>query len=126
MANCVSVMTKIFRKRHDLRTHKQQAVSDWLNPLSLGSMSSSGYCKLCLNMRLGCLDLLECTAGKVHDLRWVVVLQMISIMFVIIYLKIRERNIRPKLNHHIRQRSAKSILVQHYKTILMIVCLNLL
>ena len=33
MANCVSVMTKILRKRHDLGTHKQQAVSDWLNPL---------------------------------------------------------------------------------------------
>ena len=37
--------------------------------------------------RLACLDLLECTAGKVHALRWVVVLQMSSIMFVIIYLK---------------------------------------
>ena len=31
------------RKGHDLRTHKQQADSDWLNPLSLGSMSASGY-----------------------------------------------------------------------------------
>ena len=47
MANCVSVMTKILRKRHDLRTHKQQAVSDWLNPLSLGSMSASGYIANC-------------------------------------------------------------------------------
>ena len=43
MAKCVSVMTKILRKRHDLRTHKQKAVSDWLNPLSLGSMSASGH-----------------------------------------------------------------------------------
>ena len=44
MANCVSVMTKILRKRHDLRTHKQQAVSDWLkNPHSLGTIQS---CKL--------------------------------------------------------------------------------
>ena len=34
---------KILPKRHDLRTHKQQAVSDWLNPLSLGIMSASGY-----------------------------------------------------------------------------------
>ena len=37
--------------------------------------------------RLACLYLLECTAGEVHALRWVVVLQMSSIMFVIIYLK---------------------------------------
>ena len=48
MANCVCVMTKILRlykftslaiagehgKRHATRTHKQEAVSDWLNPQS--------------------------------------------------------------------------------------------
>ena len=39
MANCVSMMTKILRKRHDLRTHKQQAVSDWLNPPLFGDHS---------------------------------------------------------------------------------------
>ena len=33
------------------------------------------------------LYLLECIAGKVHTLRWVVVLQMCSVMFVMIYLK---------------------------------------
>ena len=30
------------RKRHTMRTHKPQAVSDRLNPLSLGTMSVSG------------------------------------------------------------------------------------
>ena len=29
-------------KRHDKRAHKQEAVSDWLNPYSLGTMSASG------------------------------------------------------------------------------------
>ena len=38
-------------------------------------------------MRLAALDLLECTAGKGYALRWVVVLQMSSVMFVIMYLK---------------------------------------
>ena len=48
MANCVSVMTKILQKRHDLRTHKQQAVSDWLNQLSLGSFTVATYTFACL------------------------------------------------------------------------------
>ena len=30
-------------KRHDLRAHQPEAVSDWLNPLSLGTMSASSY-----------------------------------------------------------------------------------
>ena len=30
-------------KRHVMRAHKQQAVSDWLNPHSLGTMSNVGY-----------------------------------------------------------------------------------
>ena len=30
-------------KRHDMRAHKPQAVSDWFNPLSLGTMSAFGY-----------------------------------------------------------------------------------
>ena len=30
-------------KRHTMRTHLPKAVSDWLNPLSLGTMSASGY-----------------------------------------------------------------------------------
>ena len=31
------------RKRHTLRAHKHEAVSDGLNPLSLGTMSASVY-----------------------------------------------------------------------------------
>ena len=60
MANCVCVMTKILRlykftipchcrragnydgKRHETRAHKQEAVSDWLNSHSLGTMSAFG------------------------------------------------------------------------------------
>ena len=57
MENCACVMTKILRlylsspslaiagerrKRHALRAHKQEAVSDWLNPHSLGTMSAFG------------------------------------------------------------------------------------
>ena len=56
MANCVSVMTKYYvcvsspslaiagehGERHDMRAHKPQAVSDWLNPHSLGTMSAIG------------------------------------------------------------------------------------
>ena len=30
-------------KRHDVRAHKPEAVYDWLNPLSLGTMSASAY-----------------------------------------------------------------------------------
>ena len=30
-------------KRHALRAHMPEAVSDWLNPLSSGTMSASGY-----------------------------------------------------------------------------------
>ena len=76
-------MTKILRKRHDLRTRKQQAISDWLNPRLFGEhVSLRLHCEFSLNMRLACLDLLECTAGKVQALRWVVVLQMSSVMFV--------------------------------------------
>ena len=70
-------------------------------------------------MRLACLDLLECTAGKVHALRWVFVLQMSSVMFVIFYLKNAraKHSTETKPNHHRRQHSAKSLLVQYYKTI---------
>ena len=46
-----------------------------------------------LNMRLAALYLLECTACKVYALRWVVVLQMSSVIFVITYLKIREKHL---------------------------------
>ena len=53
MANCVFGMTKLLRlyisslspaiagkhgKHHAMRAHKPQAVSDWLNPRSLGTM----------------------------------------------------------------------------------------
>ena len=30
-------------KRHAMHAHKPQAISDWLNPLSLGTMSASAY-----------------------------------------------------------------------------------
>ena len=30
-------------KRHDVRAHQPEAVSVWLNPLSLGTMSASAY-----------------------------------------------------------------------------------
>ena len=55
MVNCFAVMTKMLRlylfsslslaiagehgKRHAMRAHKPQTVSDWLNPLSLGTVS---------------------------------------------------------------------------------------
>ena len=30
-------------KRHNVRTQQQEAVSDWLNQFSLGTMSASAY-----------------------------------------------------------------------------------
>ena len=30
-------------KRHTLRAHMPEAATDWLNPLSLGTMSASAY-----------------------------------------------------------------------------------
>ena len=57
MENCVCVMTKILhlyisspslaiagehRNRHASGAHKQEAVSDWLNPHSLGTISAFG------------------------------------------------------------------------------------
>ena len=39
MANCFYVMA---RMRH-LRAHMPEAATDWLNPLSLGTMSASAY-----------------------------------------------------------------------------------
>ena len=30
-------------KRQDVCAHQQEAVSDWLNPLSLGTLSASAY-----------------------------------------------------------------------------------
>ena len=30
-------------KRHDVRAHMPEAATDWLNPLSLGTMSASAY-----------------------------------------------------------------------------------
>ena len=58
MATCVCVMTKILRlfvfsspslaitgepgKHHATRAHRQEAVSDWLNRHSLGTMSAFG------------------------------------------------------------------------------------
>ena len=55
MANCVSVMIKNCLcltspylamadepgKRHDVCAHEAEVVADWLNPLSLGTMSAS-------------------------------------------------------------------------------------
>ena len=31
------------KKRHYVRAQQQEAVSDWLKPLSLGTMSASAY-----------------------------------------------------------------------------------
>ena len=57
MENCACVMTKILRlylsspspaiagehrKRHASRAHEQEAISDWLNPHSLGTTSAFG------------------------------------------------------------------------------------
>ena len=56
-ANCVSVMIKSCLcltlpslvmadepgQRHDVRAHYTEVVSDWLNQLSLGTMSASAY-----------------------------------------------------------------------------------
>ena len=63
MANCVSVVIKIrplfnftisFHskepgKRHGVRAHYSEAVSDWLNALSLGTMSASVYTEKLFN-----------------------------------------------------------------------------
>ena len=58
MANCVDVTARMLHfyisspylavggkhgKRHAMRAYKRQAVSDWLNPNSLGTMSAFGY-----------------------------------------------------------------------------------
>ena len=58
MANCVSDVTKMLHlykfaipiamagqpeKRHNVRAQQQEAVPDWLNLLSLGTMSGSAY-----------------------------------------------------------------------------------
>ena len=49
MANCfyviagMRVCTSLLGKRHALRAHIPEAATDWLNPLSLGTMSASGY-----------------------------------------------------------------------------------
>ena len=54
MVNCVSVMIKMLPspslamagqpgKHPDVRAHQLEAVSDWLNSLSLGTMSASAY-----------------------------------------------------------------------------------
>ena len=55
MANCVHVMAIMLHfppslavvgkhgTHHAMRAHKPQAVSDWLNPQSLGTTSAFGY-----------------------------------------------------------------------------------
>ena len=57
MANCFYVMARMRNykslpslivadesgKRHALRAHMPEAAADWLNPLSLGTMSASAY-----------------------------------------------------------------------------------
>ena len=45
MLNCFYVLDEP-GKRHARRTHKTQAVSDWLNPNSLGIMSAFAYIRL--------------------------------------------------------------------------------
>ena len=39
---CISSIAGEPGKRHSTRVHKQEAVSDWLNPHSLGTMSAFG------------------------------------------------------------------------------------
>ena len=68
-------------------------------------------------MRLAGLDLLECTAAKGTPCDGVVILQMISVMFVVIYLKNAREKHSTENKHHRRNDSAKSLPVQHYKTI---------
>ena len=36
-------MTGVPGKRHDVRAHYPEVVSDWLKPLSLGTMSASAH-----------------------------------------------------------------------------------
>ena len=36
-------MTGELGKRHNVRVHNAQDIFDWLNPLSLGTMSASAY-----------------------------------------------------------------------------------
>ena len=36
-------MTGQPEKRHNVHVQQQEAVSDWLNPFSLGTMSASAY-----------------------------------------------------------------------------------
>ena len=57
MATCASVVIKMLPlftsqslamggepgKRHNVRAHYPEAVSDWLNPLSLGTILASAY-----------------------------------------------------------------------------------
>ena len=39
-------------KRHDVRAHEAEVVADWLNPLSLGTMSASAYTEFSLKFNL--------------------------------------------------------------------------
>ena len=51
MVNCCGICTSLpfvivameLGKRHALRAHIPEAATDWLNPLSLGTMSASTY-----------------------------------------------------------------------------------
>ena len=62
MANCVCICISSPSlaiadepgKRHATRAHRQEAVSDWLNPHSLGTMSAFG-CIENLALSLTCL-----------------------------------------------------------------------
>ena len=43
---CTNLYSKGLKKpgkRHAMHAHRQEAVSDWLNPHSLGTMSALGY-----------------------------------------------------------------------------------
>ena len=52
----------IYRKRHTKREHKPQAVSDRLNPLSLGTMSASAYIE---NLAQNSTCLINCQELKI-------------------------------------------------------------
>ena len=53
-------------KRHDVRAHKPEAVSDWLNPISLGTMSASAYIE---NLAKNSTRLIKVELYRIRDSR---------------------------------------------------------
>ena len=69
-------MTGEHRKRHTMRAHQPEAVSDWMNPLILGTMSAcsknivmvnyTGMDKTCLYTSSGSLFVILSGCQNVH------------------------------------------------------------